>query len=276
MWVEELAEIDEAESAVLDTVLMPVYLAGQLRLTWAQANAAALRLAAHRLGAPELPTADLSAKLGDVRVRPARYYAARWHLYVLAVSRVQARAISSLVASTVVDQTGHPRGEVVELERLGFDYADDPPSEWDPDQLIEQMADHAANVAALRAPKILAGALLMRAWQVEAREHEFAMMQRVRDLLGHPGRQLVGPDELKDAELRAELIARGRSAADLRTLARRTRHLGHQYGKGWTVDIDDHRRDVLAAHEADALLELARMREIQAVRARGADSSMTT
>jgi hypothetical protein len=261
LWVEEIADVDAAERAELDAVLMPVYLADQLRLSWAQANAAALRLAAHRIAAPDLPGADLAARLGDVRARPGRYYAARWHVFILAVSRVQAGRIARMLATTIVDQAGRPRGRVVDLDRIGFDYEYEAPDDWDPDELIEQLADHAANAAALKSPAMLAGALLTRAWQVEAREHESAMMQRVRDLLGHPDRKLVGPDELRDAELRAELISRGRSAADLRALARRTRHLGHQYGKGWTVDIDDHRRDLLAAHEADAMLELAQALE---------------
>jgi hypothetical protein len=269
MWVEEVTDLDEAERAELDAVLMPVYLADQLRLTWAQANAAALRLAAHRIAAPDVPAADLTARLGDVRARPGRYYAARWQVFILAVSRVQAGRIAQLLASTIVDQAGRPRGRVAELDRIGFDYEYEAPDDWDPDELIEQMADHAANAAALRAPAMLAGALLTRAWQVEAREHESAMMQRVRDLLGHPGRKLVGPDELRDAELRAELISRGRSADEMRALARRTRHLGHQYGKGWTVDIDDHRRDLLAAHEADAMLELARALEGRAPMSEG-------
>ena len=58
IWIEELADLDEPEREALDAVLMPVYLADRLRLSWAQANAAALRLAAHRVAAPTLAPAD--------------------------------------------------------------------------------------------------------------------------------------------------------------------------------------------------------------------------
>src|SRR5262249_11301225 len=133
----------------------------------------------------------------------------------------------------------------------------------DPDREIEALADHAANAAALRRPITMAGALLMRAWNVEAREHEFAIDQRVRDLLGHPQRRIVSSQELHDAELPARLIARGRWSGELYALARRTRHAGHQYSKLWAVDLDDLRRPALAYHEGDVLAQLARQAETE-------------
>lgn len=162
------------------------------------------------------------------------------------------------MATTLVDHTGRGRGRVHGIEQLRYGEHDDPPSEWDPDTEIQEIADHAANVAALRAPVLMAGALMMRAWIVEAREHENELDQRIRDLLGYPGQRVVSPDELRDAEMRARLIGRNRSSAELCALARLAWHVGFQYRKLWATDIEDLRRVELAEHEGEVLMSLAR------------------
>jgi hypothetical protein len=259
--VEALASMSDEERAVLDGVLLPIEFAERLNLTPEQANAAALRVAAHRVAAPELPPADLTADLGEPGPRPHHYCVARWQTAFRASNRNQARSIANLLASTVVDHTGCPRGQITELEWLepGGGYDDNPPSEWDPYDEIGRIADHAANVAALKRPMLMAGAFLLRAWNIEANEYQGDMEQRYRNLVGHPDRKLVSPQQLHEAGMRARLRALGRSSDELMRLAQQRRHQRSLYfPKFWTVDLDELRQWALLQHEADVLEEMAR------------------
>lgn len=258
-WIDELEDPDDHEA--LDTVLLPVELAGQLGLTRPQTNAAALRVAAHRLAAPGVSPSDLAAGLHRARLRTRRYCAARWRLYLRASTAIEAEAIANVVASTVVDQTGHPRGVVTEVERdhYGETPDSDPPSEFDPDELIAEIADHAANVAALRSPMLLAGAMLLRAWQIEAEEYENLSNRRLLDELGNADGKLLSAEELHDAELQARLMARGRSPAEMLRLSKQLMHERFLYSTNmFTIDPEVRQRRERLDRQSEVLRELAR------------------